>query len=239
VSNYHRCQRCAAAIPTVLPSQDCHRCRDSKWKIDRVITLGPYRDHLRDAVIRMKKPREDLLRRAIAMLMAEELAADTMLIRDESGADESGAEPILVPVPNYWTHSLLGAADTAGDLASLISSSTGLPLQPRVVRRIRKTSKQGMLSWTERSNNVRGAFRIQSGETIAGRPVVVVDDVLTSGATCIEIARQLKRAGAKMIIVAVAARGLGARETVTEDAVAISDTTSNSNAETIPPIEPS
>jgi ComF family protein len=211
VSDYHRCQRCAAPIPPVVPSKDCHRCRDANWKIDQVVTLGPYRDALRDAVIRIKKPREDLLRRAIAQLIADEL---TLLF--PRGTSENTSPPILLPVPNYWNHQLLGAADTAGDLARELSRSTQLPVQSGMIRRIRKTSKQGMLSWTERIENVRGAFQIQANKFVHGRHVVVVDDVLTSGATCCEIARKLKRAGASQVTVVVSARGMGARETVTK-----------------------
>ena len=83
-----------------------------------------------------------------------------------------------------------------------------------VVRRIRKTSKQGMLSWTERTQNVRGAFKLRPTERIRGRHVIVIDDVLTSGATANEIAKVLRKGGAKAVTVAVAARGTGAREVV-------------------------
>jgi predicted amidophosphoribosyltransferase len=79
-----------------------------------------------------------------------------------------------------------------------------------------------MLSWTERTHNVRGAFKLRPTQRIAGRHVIVVDDVLTSGATADEIAKLLLAGGAASVSVAVAARGTGARETVVKSAVTTS-----------------
>jgi predicted amidophosphoribosyltransferase len=79
-----------------------------------------------------------------------------------------------------------------------------------------------MLSWTERTHNVRGAFKLKPTPRIVGRHIIVVDDVLTSGATADEIAKLLLAGGAASISVAVAARGTGAREVVVKSAAAVS-----------------
>jgi ComF family protein len=203
VSDYYRCQRCATPLPAVVPNQNCFRCRDSGWRFDRVITLGPYREVLRQAVILIKKPYQESLRRALGQLMA--IAAQSLEFPPDIA-------PLLIPVPNHWTHALRGAADTAGSLARTISRQTGWQLNASAIRRTRKTAKQGMLSWSDRRQNVRGAFEISHSGAVTARHVILVDDVLTSGATAAELASRLKRAGANSVHVLVAARGTGARE---------------------------
>ncbi|MCA9134105.1 MAG: hypothetical protein KDA45_13150, partial [Planctomycetales bacterium] len=251
VSNYYRCQRCATPLPSVVPNQDCFRCREAKWRFSRVLTLGPYRGELRQAVILMKKPRFELLRRALGELLAEQvLDSDTApaakiapgdapapqhpaasadglsqangpstgqgrlpaarQARGESPAGELA--PWLVPVPNHWSHGFSSAANTAESLARAIARPTGWRVATRIVGRIRKTAKQGMLSWTERKRNVRGAFAINRTQGLSGRHVMLVDDVLTSGATAAELSRLLLKAGAARVSVLVIARGTGARE---------------------------
>lgn len=206
LSDYYRCQKCATAIPSVVPNQDCYRCRDAGWRFDRVLTLGPYRNDLRCAVILMKKPGQELLRQVLGELMAQ-LAIDAVYC-----SDTAALPPLLIPVPNHWTHRFRGVSDSAGTLAKAVSKHTGWPLNSTSVRRIRKTAKQGMLAWSERSQNVRGAFKILAADRVTGRHVILVDDVFTSGATAAELSSRLKRAGAAEVTVLVAARGTGARE---------------------------
>ena len=211
VSRYHRCQHCAMPMPTVVPNSDCHRCRPMNWKFTRVYTLGPYGGERRDAVVLMKKPPFELLRRAVAGLMADMVMAE--LSEVPQNVEE---KPLLIPVPNYWTHALGGAADSAGALAKHIGKRLEWDVKHRLVRRIRKTDKQGMLAWSERVANVRGAFEILDAKPLCGRHVMLVDDVLTSGATCGELSGRLRKAGARRVDILVAARGTGAKETRTE-----------------------
>lgn len=208
VSDYHRCQHCAMPLPNVVPNRDCHRCRPMKWKFTHVYTLGPYGGDRRDAVVLMKKPPFELLRRAVAELMSEMVLSEC-----SASKDSDQTKPLLVPVPNHWTHALGGAADSAGILAKQIGKCTGWDVTHRLVRRIRKTGKQGMLAWSERARNVRGAFQIPNAKVLCGRHVILVDDVLTSGATCGELASRLRKAGARQVDILVAARGTGAKET--------------------------
>lgn len=207
VSDYYRCKRCASPLPPVVPDDSCSRCA-TKWRLKSVVTLGPYRGRLREAVILMKKKPFELLRRAVGELMAEQLQSQFI-----------ESTPLLIAVPNHWTRTFFRSVCQASSLAQSVSASTNWPLLRGVVRRSRKTAKQGMLSWTERTHNVRGAFKLKPTPQIIGRDIIVVDDVLTSGATADEIAKLLLAAGAASVSVAVAARGTGARETVVKSAV--------------------
>jgi ComF family protein len=210
VSDYYRCKRCASPLPPVVPNASCARCQAAKWRFSSVITLGPYRGRLREAVILMKKKPFELLRRAVGELIAQQLHTQF--------ADST---PLLIAVPNHWTRTILRSVCQASSLAQSVSLSTGWPLLRGVVRRSRKTAKQGMLSWTERTHNVRGAFKLKPTPRISGRHIIVVDDVLTSGATADEIAKMLLAGGAASVSVAVAARGTGAREVVMKSAASV------------------
>ncbi|MCA9127512.1 MAG: ComF family protein [Planctomycetales bacterium] len=181
-----------------------------KWKFQRTIALGPYRGQLREAVILMKKSGAETLRNALGRLLGKQLRD---LVNSRTTAEPRHVpDPILVPVPNHWTHGLSRAANTAGSIAAAVASETGYPVADRAIRRIRKTSKQGMLAWTERAKNVRHAFQISNAKLLIERHVILVDDVLTSGATVGELARVLHRVGISSLDVAVVARGTGSRE---------------------------
>ncbi len=121
-------------------------------------------------------------------------------------------KPLFVPVPNHWSSRLSGS-DAARSLAEGLASTTGMEVNSGAVRRIRRTAKQGMLAWSERSQNVRNAFAITDHDALTGRHVYLVDDVLTSGATAAEISRLLLSSGASRVDVVVIARGTGSRET--------------------------
>jgi predicted amidophosphoribosyltransferase len=191
-----------------LPNQQCFRCRDQTWKFSRVFTLGPYRGVLREAVIRCKKRRYEPLRYGIGGLLGQ-------VIRDGLAEDDYPADlpqPWLVPVPYHWTHSMDGAANTTASLAAAIGRHASLPVKTGLIARIRKTSKQGMLSWSERKANVRGAFAVRQARILIGRHVLLVDDVLTSGATAAELSSQMLKAGAARVSVVVVARATGTKE---------------------------
>jgi len=114
----------------------------------------------------------------------------------------------LLPVPLHWRRLWARRFNQAAALAGAISDISGVPVRHDVVARVRATPQQVGLSKTERADNVQGAFRVPAGQkaNIAGRRLVLVDDVLTSGATVDTCARALLRAGAAHVDVLVFAR---------------------------------
>jgi ComF family protein len=201
ISNEYRCKRCAMPLPSVLPNEDCIHCRKADWKFSRVVALGSYRGKLKELVILCKKLRTESLRHALAILMAEQIRIALPTLDQHS--------PLLIPVPNHWTRVFSRAAPTADRLADLLHRFTGWPLASGMIRRVRKTRKQGMLSINERKQNVRGAFLKKGSLSLSGRHVVLIDDVLTSGATANEMARQLRRLKPSDVSVLVIARAIG------------------------------
>lgn len=115
---------------------------------------------------------------------------------------------VLVPVPLHWTRLFRRRFNQSAELARHLSVLTGIPVEPMMLRRVRRTAHQVGLTRAQRADNVAGAFRIAEGRRpfVRGRNVVLVDDVLTTGATLEACARVLRRAGAARIDVLTAAR---------------------------------
>jgi ComF family protein len=117
----------------------------------------------------------------------------------------------LVPVPLHWRRQWMRRLNQSAALATAIARDAR-PVAPAVVngvlRRVRATRQQVGLSKTERAGNVQGAFRIDPSRRndIAGRRLILIDDVLTSGATVDACAKALLRAGAAHVDVLVFAR---------------------------------
>jgi ComF family protein len=118
--------------------------------------------------------------------------------------DEADA---LVPVPLHWRRLWARRFNQSAALAGTISRLADMPVVTPL-RRVRSTPQQVGLSRSERARNVQGAFRVPAAARaeVAGRRLVLVDDVLTSGATTDACARALLRAGAARVDVLVFAR---------------------------------
>ncbi|HXX04769.1 MAG TPA: ComF family protein [Xanthobacteraceae bacterium] len=114
----------------------------------------------------------------------------------------------IVPVPLHWRRRWARRFNQSAVLATAVSAASGVPVADRALKRVKATAQQVGLSRTERATNVQGAFRVPPNgkAAIVGRRLVVVDDVLTSGATVEGCARTLLRAGATNVDVLVFAR---------------------------------
>src|SRR5256885_7696940 len=115
---------------------------------------------------------------------------------------------VLVPVPLHGRRGGSRRYNQSGALARVISRQSGVKLASEALRRVRATEQQIGLSRPQRASNVQGAFKVapERSADIAGRRVVLVDDVLTSGATTDACARALLRAKAAQVDVLVFAR---------------------------------
>ena len=115
---------------------------------------------------------------------------------------------VLIPVPLHWRRAWHRRYNQSGALARTIERQSGVKMASEALRRIRPTEQQIGLSRPQRASNVQGAFQVARDREawIAGRRVVLIDDVLTSGATVDACARALLRAKAASVDVLVFAR---------------------------------
>lgn len=167
----------------------CGKCLATppKWSARAAFA---YEGAARDAVLKLKHGDQPHLARLMAAAMAR------------AGAEMLGrADALIVPVPLHRWRLWHRGYNQAAELAKAVARLSGVDLLVDAVERRRATQPSGGLNPSERRANVRAAFRIRPTKRahLQGRAVVLVDDVLTSGATAEACARILLRAGAKSV----------------------------------------
>lgn len=196
-----RCPRCAKPLPqySIRSASGCGSCRDKRWRFDRTIALGIYGDSVRELVLRLKQSRHEALCLATGELLANQIRREL----------EGKLPDLVAPVPMHWWRKLLRGTNDAELLAESVARQLGIPFRAGLLRCLRPTRKQGTLLPTERKRNIRGAYAVHRRAKVSGAHVLVVDDVMTTGATANELAKVLRRAGAPEVSIAVVARGIG------------------------------
>jgi ComF family protein len=188
------CPRCAATVgPYASHDGRCPACRGEALGFDAALRLGTYEGPLQRAILRIKHAAHEGLAEELGHRWAQ-LQRDRFL---------SLGAAAVVPVPLHWSRRLWRGYNQSAAVAWGLASELGLPRRARWLWRARATPDQRGLSPTERRLNVRDAFR--AAGVVAGAHVLLVDDVMTTGATASEAARALKRAGAGRVTVATLA----------------------------------
>ena len=194
------CPRCAGKVgPYAITDGGCVACRGESFGFEEVLRLGPYEGVLREAILRLKRHTGEGLAELLGELWAERDAPRFQALRAE----------VIVPVPLHWRRRWQRGYNQSQAVAWGLSHRLGLPCQPAWLRRVRHTPSQTRQTPTGRKENVRGAFATGRGARLGGRRVLLVDDVMTTGATASEAARALRTAGAARVAVAVLARAQG------------------------------
>ncbi len=185
------------ALESNLPL--CPQCRVAQFEFDVARSYGLYGGRLRAAILQLKFRRRERLGKRLG-----ELLWFTWNTLAETRTD---SPPVLVPVPLHRLRKrergFNQAELLARGLSRKVAKSRG-PKRPivetRCLYRLRSTPPQTGLSIQQRKENVHGVFAVTRPERIRGRVVVLVDDVMTTGATLSACAKSLKKAGALRVI---------------------------------------
>jgi len=194
----HRGHLCACGLPLPPPLPVCGRCRRGLSAFATGASLGPYEGSLRVLLHELKYAGQRRVASRLADALLEEPTAGLVL----AGADA------LVPVPLHPRRKRERGFNQAELIAAALSRRTGLALLGAALVRRKDTSTQTGLSAAARRANVRGAFAVRRRAQVAGRRLVLVDDVLTTGATVEACARVLREAGAVEVRLLALARAL-------------------------------
>jgi ComF family protein len=191
------CVRCALRVgPFLDTSGGCAVCQREHHRFDAAIRLGSYTGKLRDTCLSFKSVHNELLGKALCKLF----------IRYQLPALRAVRASLVVSVPLHFIRRFQRGFNQAESLAGWLASELNLPHRSRILKRLRKTRPQSELRREDRRQNVRDAFWARPNSQLRGATVLLVDDILTTGATCSEAARALKAAGAARVVVAVLAR---------------------------------
>lgn len=206
LDNQLQCPICAATLKQKNPLMEgCPMCDSVDLRFDRVIAVGNYGGLLQELIIKMKNLHEDQLAMQLAELAAFRLVESELY----------GNTDLIVPVPTHWQRRLKRGFCAAEIMAQTIASITGIRHLNRALQTARVTEKQGTLSINARFENIKNAFdltkRAKRKTIFRGQRVLIVDDVMTSGATISELAKLIKAAGAESVNAVVIARGTGLR----------------------------
>ena len=197
-----RCYTCAATVHPSNPyGNHCPLCNDLNVRFERAISIGDYRGKLQELVIQLKREKSDALAVQLGRLIAEQMD------KFDVPADRQDSIDYLAPIPTHWTRRLKRGFHASAVIAEGVSQRTGIPTKTNLLRCNKSTEKQGTLSNTARFDNMRGAFKVSKTIDLENKSVMIVDDVMTSGATINAAASALKQAGAAKIWVGIAARG--------------------------------
>ncbi|MDB6055873.1 MAG: ComF family protein [Verrucomicrobiales bacterium] len=140
-------------------------------------------------------------------LWFEPFLASLLIKKVQTSADVKEFD-LVVPVPLYSARRREREFNQSERLGKRLAKELGLPLSTRGIERTRPTTTQTMLTRSERATNVRNAFTVKDKKLYSKKRVMLVDDVMTTGATTSACARAIRRAGAKSVHVWTVARGL-------------------------------
>lgn len=198
------CGPCAGDLPP-LPEQRCPRCAEPAGRGEtcgQCLTRPPHFDGT-VALYRYDFPLDRLIQ---DFKYGSQLALGGWFGEGLARALTDRDFDILVPLPLHPERLRQRGYNQAGELARVIARRLGRPLDLDHLQRTRPTSPQAELPLEKRAANVRGAFECMAD--FSGRHILLVDDVMTTGATLDEAARTLKLHGAAGVTVAVVARAL-------------------------------
>jgi ComF family protein len=185
------CERCAEPIAT---GRICTRCAIAPLSIDRIVSAWRFGGQLAIAIRRLKFSGRTHVARAVAPLWSPLVAA------------AASEDAVVVPVPLHWRRRFMRGFDHAWHLALHACADSGIAPPVPALRRTRGGPPQSTLDQTQRRDNPKGAFAVRLPDVVRGRAVVLVDDVVTTGATIAAAARPLFAAGATRVIGVALAR---------------------------------
>lgn len=187
------CPACAATVaPFEISRGECGRCRKRPTRVGGTARVGPYGPYLGRLLRTYKYRARQELEPILGGWLTEAVEKTPWRKRVEA----------VVSVPTHWRRRLGRPFHAADSLAAFVARQLGLPHVP-LLQRTRSGPHQIGLSYTQRAENVLGAFAVRRGVGLRDARLLLVDDVKTTGATIDECAKVLRRAGAAEVYAAV------------------------------------
>ena len=184
------CPVCTRSMGLSPKHRKCRNCRKTTPGFDFAWAACPYLHPIKPLIIHFKYHQRTYLRKPLARIILK--FTETYYL-------DLGQFDYLLPIPLHLARFRERGYNQSELLAQIISAKTKIPLNPKVLSRIRNTAHQTLLSEKERWTNIQGAFRITQPLQVSGKNILLIDDLLTTGATASEAARTLKAGGADKV----------------------------------------
>jgi ComF family protein len=192
------CRICERLLTGATRVPICEDCLGSFRPIDRVRSWAVYEGALVHAILLLKFENIDPLGKLFARWLAQ--------VAVDGGA--AFQADVVVPVPLHRQRERERGYNQAALIAKPLAKQLGLPYKSVLLTRIRPRPDKHLLSFEERWESVRGAFATRPGSQVDNLRVLLVDDVMTSGATLDSCAKVLREAGARSVIGLTVARAV-------------------------------
>jgi ComF family protein len=206
------CTRCGDALgmesarfASAMGVSECTMCRLAPPQFDRAVSFANYEDEMRRML--------HLLKFEGMRGVAEHVLGDAMAAAAGKLRGDAADELVVVPVPLFAAREKTRGFNQAKVLAEVmvkrlrrLEPGWTLRLGSGVLERVKDTRALYALNPAQRRASLKGAFRVAGAEAVRGREVLLIDDIMTTGATARECARVLKRAGAAKVWVVTAAK---------------------------------
>ncbi len=194
------CERCGTPFEGEVHSlTSCGHCRGVSWHIDHARAAARFSDPLSQVIHQFKYAQANYFEPFLKHLLQG--VVSTVLSRENFDC--------VIPVPLHPLKERERGFNQSEPLAASVARQLGLPMNNRAVRRVRFTDAQAGLSRSARLRNVAGAFAPHPTASASGERVLLIDDVMTTGATLNACAKALRAAGAARVVACTVARALG------------------------------
>lgn len=189
-----RCGKCGGVLTYNGGKPECLSCQVAGRYFDGVFSASAYSDKVRDAILKYKFGQQTYMAKSLCYFACD-------------GIKKIGVKAdVILSVPPDPARRAKRGFDATGLIAKTISTDIKIPYKSNWLKKIKSTPAQSKLTKAERLKNIKGAFKLTTHAKIKDLNILLIDDVFTTGATTSEIAKVLKKNGAKYVFVATLAK---------------------------------
>lgn len=194
------CPVCSVPVPYIYGEMLCPRCRSGKRFFDKAVAPFLYKDEVRSALIAYKFHGKTFYAKTFAQFILKEIEK----------APEGEQFDIITYVPLHPLRHISRGYNQSKMIAEYIAEKMGLPLTKTLVK-IKNTRPLSLQKKKSRQEAVKGVYALKKSalENLKGKKILIIDDIITTGATLSECAHILKKGGAVKVFAAAAAQTPG------------------------------
>lgn len=188
--NTHECEKCGKPMDSLYIASQCPDCILVPHSFTKAFSCVVYDDVIKGLVYKLKYKGQRYLSYHMAEIMVDKLFKQDLPAID-----------VIVPVPLHSQKLRQREFNQAYLLAKHIGKKTGWPVEEQHLVRVKDTQSQNKLSKEERKQNMKNAFKLDSGKQLKGKNILLVDDIYTTGSTLDACSKELQKSEPQSIII--------------------------------------